>query len=202
GEDSAHSTLVELYDQGGSITPTGAFWLGSASGLWQWSLGGSGAADEDELPVDQGFLVTLPGAVSRYLALVGALRTNTPTVTIAGNQAYTFVSMQLPGNMHPNELNLFESGFTGNARGISRYSDKIFMWDRENQRIADDGQYLWYNVPMSAWYYGSSSKNDPVGALERPIGQDDALLIYRYGATGYTWTNKIYYTPPTSTMDP
>ncbi|MDD4737334.1 MAG: hypothetical protein PHP44_14655, partial [Kiritimatiellae bacterium] len=202
GVDSAHGTKVELYSQGGSITPTGAFWRGSASGLWQWSQGGSGAADEFELPIDQGFLVNLPGSVSRNLALVGALRTNTPTITISGNQAYTFVSMQLPGNMHPKDMNLLESGFSGNARGISRYSDKIFLWDRENQGIADDGKFLWYNVPMSAWYYGSASVNDPVGASERPIGQDDALLIYRHGTAGFTWTNKIYYTPPTASMDP
>ncbi|MDD2237993.1 MAG: hypothetical protein PHG65_12375, partial [Kiritimatiellae bacterium] len=202
GEDSAHSTLVELYSQGGSITPTGAFWLGSTSGLWQWSLGGSGTADDDELPIDQGFLLTLRDGGSRNLALVGELRTNTPNVTIAGNQAKTFVSVQLPGNMHPKDMNLLESGFSGDARGSSRRSDKIFLWDRENQCIADDGRYLWYNMPMSAWYYGSASAGKEVGASERPVGQDDALLIYRYGAAGFTWTNKIYYTPPTSNMDP
>ncbi len=204
GGEKASSTWVDLYDSGSMIAPTVTFWLGSGSpNSWQWSAGGSGAADQFKLPVDQGFMVNIPsGSGAQYLALVGALRTNKQTCTIAGGGALTFVSVQLPGDMHPKDLGLVESGFKGAARPMQN-PDLLYIWDRSTQSIYTY-RPMWYKSTESAWYWlGASGGGAPVkmSDSERPISQDDAILIYTYGAS-YTWTNNVYYVPPTSDMSP
>lgn len=196
--DLAAGTRVYLYDKGVTIAPTGSFRLASGTpDNWVWETGGSGDADQFIMPVNQGFMIDLPGAAVREFALVGALRTNTQNTVIAGDDALTFVSVQLPATMHPKDLGLVDSGFTGGTRAMR--SDRIYLWDRERQRIKD-GRWLWYNSGNSTWYYDDGS---PVSTVSRPVGQDDALLIYTApGHSGYTWDNTIYYTPPNASMTP
>jgi autotransporter-associated beta strand protein len=191
------STIVYLYDAD-CTTVTGEIWLASGTpNRWQWGdFGGSGYADEFEMPLGQGFRVDLPGGSARSLALVGELRTNTQSITIGGGGALTFVSVLLPRAMGPDDLGLvFEGGFTGERRPTK--SDRLYLWDRQNQRLEDRG-YMWYLTSDSSWRW------DRVGwpvVSGSAISQDDALVIYTQG-DGYTWTNTVYYDAPTSNMDP
>ncbi len=204
GGQKALSTWIDLYRSGGSISPTGTFWLADAPAKhWEWSLGGSQSADHFELPITQGFMVNIPeGAEVQYLALAGLLRTNEESVVIGGGKAMTFVSVLLPGFMHPKELGLVESGFSGNSRPNN--CDLLYVWDRTTQGLKSY-RPMWYNIANSSWYWqgglqgGSSVK---VRDSEHPISQDDALIIYRHGPAGFTWKNPIYYTPPTADMAP
>ena len=90
-ESLAVSTCISLYDSGDTISPTGTFWLANGPPKsWQWSLGGSGSADQFVLPVDQGFMITLPdSSPARTLMVVGALRTNQADITIGGADTFT-----------------------------------------------------------------------------------------------------------------
>jgi fibronectin-binding autotransporter adhesin len=190
--DIDNGTMVYLYDRGVSIAATGSVRLASGTS-WIWQTGGTGAADNFEMPIDQGFMVDLPSGTMREFALVGALRTNTQSIVIAGGDALTFVSVLLPRNMHPSDLGLINDGFTGSYR-ISR-SDQLYIWDRVNQRIKYN-MFLWYDTNDMRWEWSNNS-----AVTGTPISQDDALLIYTQGA-GYTWENGIYYTPPTQNMTP
>ena len=192
----AESTCISLYDSGDTITPTGTFWLADGTPKsWTWSEGGSGSADQFVLPVDQGFMITLPdNSPARTLMVVGALRTNQADITIGGADTFTFVNVLLPRTSHPDDLNLIDSGFAGGTRPM--LSDRIYIWDRANQRIKNN-VWMWYDTGQTRWEWDNNT-----AITGSPITQDDALLIYRRTGGSYVWTNTIYYTPPTPDMDP
>jgi autotransporter-associated beta strand protein len=191
---SPSAAIMYLYDQGdASISVTGTIRLATASS-WVWDSGGTGSASDFELPFDQGFVVDIPTTASaQYLALAGALRTNTQSISIGGAGTLTFVSVVLPRAMAPGDLGLTDDGFTGGARAMR--SDRLYVWDRVNQRIANN-RWMWYKTGVG-WYWDNG-----VAVSGTPISQDDALVIYTVNDPGYTWDSDIYYTPPTSDMDP
>ena len=143
-------------------------------------------------------MVDLPasGSPSEFPA-IGALRVEDATVSVKGSGTMNFLSVSLPANMHPKDLNLYNAGFRGARRAM--LGDRIYVWDANAGRLKQNG-WMWYNTRYDAWYYDN---NRAVPTTSTPIGQNDAILIYTFeDSADWDWTNNIYYTPPTKDMQP
>ncbi len=194
----ANATYVDLYGLSGlslvttsSVYFTGSHWYSDTLKM---------NVDNVKLPLDQGFMVNVPEGEECEFAVVGELRTNSQSIAIAGSNRLSFISVLLPGNMHPSNLNLTASGFVGGTRLMK--SDELYVWDRMSQRLKsyNGGSvplWMWYKTTDGNWYWSNGSL-----VTGTPIGQDDALIIYRRSGAPWTWINNIHYTVPTKEMTP
>ncbi len=155
--------------------------------------------DNVQLPLNQGFMVHLPQGAPSEFAVVGELRTWTNQISMAGAGGMSFVSVLLPCTTHPSNLNLTASGFKGGRRLME--SDELYIWDRVSQSAKGYGNgkalWMWYKTTDKLWYWSDGTK-----VTGKPIGQDDALIIYRKSGNGWNWVNPIGYSVPTKDMTP
>ena len=193
----ASATYVDLYGLSGvslvetsSVYFTGSHWYSDT--LKQ-------NVDGMALPLEQGFMVNLPSGPDWEFSVIGALRTNSQEFAIAGPNRLSFISVLLPSTMHPSNLNLTACGFLGASR--LNKSDELYVWDRIEQRLKSyaggSPQWMWFKTTDQTWRW--SDGNLVTGA---PIGQDDALIIYRRSGSSWTWTNTVNYSVPTREMTP
>jgi hypothetical protein len=194
GPSAASSACVYLYDLAQSANPTGAIWYNGIS--WQFKDSGE-PADHFELPLLQGLVVSMPPETTGDVTVITRLRTNTQVRAIAGQGRETFVSINLPGYMHPADMNLVESGFSGSSRATR--SDQLCKWDRKNQRIQDNIWY-WFDTRTSQW---KTTANKVLAHDQKPFAPDDAVIIKTSTTSpGFDWVLPVYYTPPTAEMTP
>jgi autotransporter-associated beta strand protein len=187
------ATTIYLYSNGSSMTATNTLWHQTGN---HWIESGQ-PADNKSLSSVQGMVVDLPGSETHTFTLIGALRTNTQSFVIQGGGAMSFVGAVLPAAMHPKDLGLLASGFTGGSRAMR--SDRLYLWNRSAQRVNASG-WMWYNTSLSKWCYDDGSV---LSDSARPCGSDDALLICtEASAEDWTWNIPVFYTSPTTDMAP
>jgi hypothetical protein len=197
GSTSADATKVTWYDRIGAESPTQQVWL-AVGGDWQYSIGGSGDAHDVIVPLHQGVVIEIPVDAPEpdYCFLfVGRVPTNTLSQTVVGGAAYNLVSFRLPRRMHPSEMQLLSSGFTGG--GFMFVSDMIWKYDRNAQSVP---QVVWYNTSANQWRLANGSAV-PAGYF----GPDDALVIWTMGSpSNWTWTldPAELYDPPARILQP
>lgn len=209
-----NATKVSWYTSGSSMQAKKEIWL-SASGEWRYSVGGTGNANNQQVPLGEGVLVEYPTGLSpSEFLFIGRVPTNIASCAIKGGMgqdagAQTFVSFTMPRWVHPTEMNLTNGGygFKGgirpgplNARN-QKGSDLLFKWDKVNQRL-DANSGIWLNTNDGTWRYTSSGW--PVlSESVKYFGPDDALVITSATNTpDWVWTNKLLYTKPSRNMSP
>lgn len=203
GDTVANATRVEWYNTGGQNEATNVIWLSNA-GIWQHVTGG--IADNMPMPLDRGFnLILPPGSGERELLLVGKMPTNTTpefghAVPVAGQQAYSVVSYNLPFRIKLKDSGLRESGFTGTP-GIFNplFSDEIRIMEKGGGSLESPKYRILMNKnsEFQYWSGGTGSAEDHL------LEPDDAIVIYtRRSPESWTWNVNLPYPPPTVYMTP
>jgi hypothetical protein len=202
------STVISFYGSttNGQARPV-TWWL-SNMGHWMYSTGG--VADHEPLPLYDGFNVTIPeGAGNRRVVVAGRVPTSTVVRSVgpgwSTQNVYHVLSYNVPRRMKISELGLKEAGLVGHNNGALADEVRILSkgWGsptnqpKARLRLRSDG---------TTWQYYSYSPAEfpsgPPGAADYVIEPDEAIIVVRRNSTALSWTNKLYYTPPTRTMTP
>lgn len=198
----ADAAKISWFDRDGSPDATNTIFLQSSSTPspgstnWLYSVGGSGMADDVVVPVEIGVVVEIPeGSGDHDIQFIGLVPTNTVVQDLPGNRSYSLISPNQPAYLHPSELNLLESGFSGGSHPI--FSDRIWKFDRETQQVPN---IIWYDTGDSTWRFTSSGYPT---VPDNYFGPDDAIVVYtRSSGSTITHTNSILYSLPTKEMTP
>ena len=191
------ATRISWYTRTGGEVATNIVWLADYGSSNQWLTvypTQNQPAEQMPVPLDEGAIIELPpGAPSMSLLLIGRVPTNTMTQVIHGGQRFNLVSFRLPRYMHPSEMNLLESGYTGSPFLFS--SDIMWKFDRATQMVP---QWVWYHTPSSTWRLFDNSLV-PSGYFS----PDDSLVIWTRGtASDWMWNSAIPYPHPTTNISP
>ena len=195
----------------GGATPSGnpvkTIYL-SASNRWIYSLGGSGIADNMQVPLGEGFNVELPStAPARNLIMIGQLPTNPVTQTIAARTNFNIVSCPLPRRMKISELGLMEAGFQAgtNPLAVVQSADELRILNNAS------GNGSMTSPRLSVWVQkiGSGAANYcKVGGFTSAgneyVEVDETIIWLRRGSQNTTWTNDParFYSVPGKNMNP
>ena len=211
---SANSTTITWFDRSYDGTSLKQIFLQDygTSNSWRWSLGGSGNAENYDLPVIDGFVIELPdGSGSSSFPFIGQIPTNTITQQLKAG--YNLISTRIPRKLLLPELNLVESGFRGSSTPPAGggNGDMLWKWSREDQQVPS-GHIMWYSdgslpaADPAGWYYTkftTESKWQPLPADLHYLRPDDAVIIYRPNSPSeVTLTNKILYLHPNAFVSP
>jgi autotransporter-associated beta strand protein len=199
-------------NQNGAVTA--AVWLAS-SGQWLWQIGGTLNANADDklVPLDQGFLIEIPGdnpATNQSKALsmmiIGLVPTQETVQAISGGSSASnrihVLSHNMPVRVPLSSMGFRGSGFVGNNNGV--FADEI--------RILSQGGHGSLQNPKArirlrsdgvTWqYYTTPAAGSPVDPSQFVIDPDDAVIVVRRNSGTMLWTNKLWYTPPTKNFTP
>jgi len=190
---------------------TAVVWLAD-SGNWIWYTGGVGIANEKLVPLDQGFLLEIPGNVStnqsvaRQMMIIGRVPTQQVEIAIGGGSVLSnnifVLSHNMPVRTYLTNMGFRGSGFYGNNNGSLADEIRILApggsGSLENPkariRLRTDGvTWQYYSAPAA----GEAS--DPRFYI---IDPDDAVVVIRRNAAPMVWTNKVWYSPPTKNFAP
>ncbi len=204
GDGLIDSTRVMWFDRNAWQVPMTAevFHVTGQAWLWVWPSNRVGeSAESAPLPLYDGFMVQIPTNLTQQkLPMIYRVPTNLHVQTIprsATARHYAMVSQNLPQSMHPSQLNLIGSGFTGHV-AIPNLSDQIWKFNRAGQA---QGTPVWYRTSDHTWRL--TSGGFPLVPTNY-FAPDDGLVItlYNSGSGLLTWTNRFTYTPPTRDMNP
>lgn len=154
-------------------------------------------ADEEALPLTDGFIVELPeGQPLNRWTMVYALPTNEVVQTLPAGNTYNLVSPFSAESYHPSNLNLVGTGFTGGIHPV--FSDWMWRFDREEQRAP---RVIWYRTSDQTWRFTAPTTYPEVPA--NYFSPNDAIVIQtRRSPADVVWTNRPNYTPPNTRMNP
>ncbi len=219
GATMAESTRISWFSPtaGGTSNQNGAVtamvWLAS-SGQWLWQIGGplNSNADNKLVPLDQGFLIEIPGdsqtnqAPALSMMIIGLVPTQEVTQVIAGGSSASnrihILSHNMPVRVPISSMGFRGSGFTGNNNGVladevrilSQGGNGSLQNPKARLRLRSDGTtWQYYNTP------GPGASADPAQFIIEP---DDAVIVIRRNAATMTWTNRLWYTPPNKNFNP
>jgi len=199
-------------NQNGSVTAS--VWLAS-SGQWLWQIGGTlnSNADDKLVPLDQGFLIEIPGdnpttnqAPAVSMMIIGLVPTQQTVQAISGGSTASnrihVLSHNMPVRVPLSSMGFRGSGFVGNNNGV--FADEI--------RILSQGGHGSLQNPKArirlrsdgvTWqYYTTPAAGSPVDPAQFIINPDDAVIVVRRNSSTMLWTNKLWYTPPTKNFTP
>jgi hypothetical protein len=204
GLTSVSATKVSWYSASGSAIATNIIWLASSNHWIYGSVGGSGSANDQPLPVHEGFNIEIPSDKgTQRIVLVGRLPTNAVTYNVdsggpgLANDVYYVRSLGIP-----RRTTLAESGLKGALTGAPNQSaapDEIRILQTTNGSgraaikarawLKSDGTFHFYTA-------GSPSADSYV------IEPGDAVIIVRRNFGTTTVTNALHYTPPGRNINP
>ena len=220
GATFAEATKISWFEPtaGGSTNQNGAVtasvWLAS-SGQWLWQVGGTLNANADDklVPLDQGFLIEIPGdnpptnqSPALSMMVIGLVPTQETVQVISGGSSASnrihVLSHNLPVRVPLSSMGFRGSGFVGNNNGV--FADEI--------RILSQGGHGSLQNPKArirlrsdgvTWqYYTTPAAGSPGDPSQFIIDPDDAVIVVRRNAGTMNWTNKLWYTPPTKNFTP
>jgi hypothetical protein len=212
----AQSTRISWFGpstggQGGEAdsVATAKVWL-TSSGQWQWEVGGSGNANNWNIPLNQGFLLELPSTSAPIsLVVIGLVPTQEVVTALSGGtggslgtNTFHVLSHQMPIRTPLTNMGFRGSGFIGHNNGVLADEVRILSaggsgsLQQPKARIrlrSDQTTWQYYQTPAP----GSAS--DPNLFVIEP---DDAVIIVRRNTNTMTWTNRVIYTAPTKNFTP
>lgn len=173
----------------------------NASRNWQYSVGGSGTANDLSIPRNSGLVIDVPSPTN--IMTIGRVPTNGVSQYIPGggigSTNFALVSFNLPRRLHPGQLGLEDAGF----RSVTDWPDFVnhdlmWKWDGQNQVLPD---YIVHWPSMGGWVSLTTMK--PVKT--NYFMPDDAIVIVRPNAQSpMSWTlpTTNFYNSPTIRMNP
>lgn len=203
----AEAVTILWYDRSAApMNVTHEVWLacGEETNTW-FTVPDNEPADDMAVPPEDGVLIRIPESLGpgphRFL-FVGRIPTNAFSQVIVGGETgpddwgtANLVPFRLPTPVHPGELNLIESGFTGGTDMES--SDGVFVYNPQEGRRHD---IYWHNTADQKWY---DRDNNILPDNVKPLIPDRAIgILRRPDRPDYTWTRPIPYPVPTHDMNP
>lgn len=190
------ATQIHWYERGNTENTTQTVWLATSG---DWLDLGSQVVNDKPVDLSQGVVMQVPEDTS--FLFVGRVPTNTLSQTIAAeqgrqpvNRRFNLVSFRVPRPMHPSEMNLVNSGFTGGT-GFAR-SDRIWKLNRATQEAEDQ---IWYHTD-GTWRF----PNGTIIPASYRFTPDDAMVIYTV-ASNADWEWELnpadLYALPTRLLD-
>ncbi len=185
----------------------------TASSGWQYSVGGSGSANGQLMPLDQAFLLELPiGAPTQTLVVIAQVPTQAVVQAIAGgtrtSPQYHVLSVNFPQRTPISQAGIVGSGFVANNNHILADEVRILN-NRNGMGSLESPKARLYRRTDNTWRYNIQPTNtacfvDGVipSADNYLIEPDEAVLIIRRNAGTMYWTNRPTYTAPGKTMNP
>lgn len=186
------------------------YFNGSTNEWRRWTNDWGPVANNDPIPLSQGFMVELPAnSATAYVSLVGRVLTNSMVIQIPGrapsatNEAFYIMSWNYPYRLSLNELNLAGSGIA--AHPIFLYSDEIRIlqnrgfgsMEHPKIRARMTNQWNW-----RIFAYSTNVFSSPPTPNTKVIEPDDAIIFVRRSTNTIFWTNVLFYTPPGRKFDP
>jgi len=220
GSTFAEATKISWFTptQGGTTNQSGmataVVWL-TTSGAWEWQVGGSGNADDKLVPLNQGFLLEIPGSnsvsqpidqpVAVTIPLIGRIPTQSVVQVLAGGTSSSntthILNYNVPIRTAIANMGFRSSGLVGNING-SQADEVRILAPGGNASISSPKARLRLSTDGTTWMYYSAQPNNPSDPSQYVIEPDDAIVIIRRNAGNMTWTNRTWYTPPTKNFTP
>ncbi|MCO5062309.1 MAG: choice-of-anchor D domain-containing protein [Kiritimatiellae bacterium] len=191
---------------------TSVVWLSQSAG-WQYSVGGSGAANSKRVPLGQGFMIELPLTASpTNLVLIGRVATQALVRTIPAPMStnapeYHLLSQQMTERItvadFMKQFGSFGAGYLPGAadelRVLSNVSTNGVSFGSLRQPRLRIYKSLLPAHAAAPWRYVDGGGS----AMSAIIEPDDAIFILRRSpGADIVFTNAPTYPPPTRTMSP
>ncbi|MCO5062311.1 MAG: autotransporter-associated beta strand repeat-containing protein [Kiritimatiellae bacterium] len=191
---------------------TSVVWLSQSDG-WQYSVGGSGAANSKRVPLGQGFMIELPLTASpTNLVLIGRVATQALVRTIPAPMStnapeYHLLSQQMTERItvadFMKQFGSFGAGYLPGAadelRVLSNVSTNGVSFGSLRQPRLRIYKSLLPAHAAAPWRYVDGGGS----AMSAIIEPDDAIFILRRSpGADIVFTNAPTYPPPTRTMSP
>jgi hypothetical protein len=213
----AEATKISWFEPtaGGTTNQSGlataVVWLAN-SGNWIWHTGGTGTANSKLVPVNQGFLLEIPGIASTgqpvayRLMVIGRVPTQQVEHTISGkvtggpvtNNVIHILSHTIPVRTAITNMGILNSGFVGGIN-VGKSDEVRILRAGGSGSLEQPDARLWYKTSAPAGWYDAVTGT---GASTYEIDPDDAVIIVRRNTGTMIWTNRVLYSPPTKNFTP
>lgn len=197
GALSADAAKLSWFERTADAEVTNTVWLAENGDGGEWFSAypePDSKANGQPAPLMQGAALDLPeGHESSSFIFMGQLPRSAQTQTIMGGVQYSLISARLPRHLHPSEMGLVESGFTGSfTPGLS---DLLWKLDRSQQFVTE---LLWYDNIKEQWFT-TNGQNVP----QDYFSPNDAIVVLTRGSSvNWEWEGTIPYTLPNTRMSP
>ncbi len=187
----------------------------TANSGWQYSVGGSGSANGQLLPLDQGFLLELPtGASTQSLVVIAQVPTQEVVQVISGStdgsDQYHVLSVNFPQRTPISQAGFVGSGMVGNtlrplkADEIRILNNQHGMGSLESPKagmtLNTNGTWRYRFTPTDpSLFVDGVVPSNPNNYIIEP---DDTILVIRRNAGTMYWTNRPTYTAPGKNINP
>jgi len=190
---------------------TAVVWLAD-SGNWIWYTGGVGIANEKLVPLDQGFLLEIPGnastnqSVARQMMIIGRVPTQQVEIAVGGGSVASnnifVLSHNMPVRTYLTNMGFRGSGFYGNNNG-SLADEVRILAPGGNGSLENPKARIRLRTDGVTWqYYSAPAAGEAGDPRFYIIDPDDAVVVIRRNAAPMIWTNKVWYTAPTKNFSP
>ncbi len=206
GSQMSQATVIEWYGATKNGKATNTIWL-STAGTWMNATGG--VANNQSVPLNEGFNVVIPnGAGARNMLVIGRVPTNASAanghvVTLVGSNTYNIVSYNFPYKVKLKDTGLKQAGIKGPSAGGANpnNSDEIRILQRGGGSFASPKARILVSSSNTFVYWTGGTQGS--SAENVLLDVDDALIVYtRKTMTNLTWSPSLPYVAPTINMTP
>jgi hypothetical protein len=185
----------------------------TAGGNWIYAVGGVGVANDQEIPLEQGFLLELPtNALPVNLVLIGRVPTSQVVQALSGGSRssprYHLLGVPFPQRTPIDQAGIVGSGFVANNNG-SLADEVRVLNNRHGRGSLESPKARLYRRTNNTWsYYVTPTNAENFVDGQIPVAgsyiiePDEAVLIIRRNAGTMYWTNRFLYPPPGKNMNP
>lgn len=200
GAGLSTATKISWYASANAANATNVIWL-SNSGHWLYSVGGEGIANDQPLPLTQGFNIEIPGTATQRLVVLGRISTNTTTYPLAagapGTESYNLRAITTPRRTTIAETGL-KSVLTAGINPTA--ADEIRVLDNSAGAGSKSSPKfrIWLRSTDNTFRYTPGTAS----AEAHTFDPGDLLVIVRRNPGTPTATNRPFFTAPGKNVNP